>query len=179
MNANTHVLTPAQANLDLTLWNAEAESMSSSDFYLWLRESGLPSEVAIRLQNLVDTVKEVGNRVISIGRIILIKIIEFAKAHPNLAIGVAVGAAIAALVSMIPFLGHYLAPIALLLGVSIGAVAGHRLDKLEKGQAVDTSMNVMTIGQDIIEIAKAFFQLLIDIFNSVFGGQVFQDAKYV
>ena len=56
---NAHVLTPALANLELTLLNAEAESVSSSDLYLWLNESGLPSEVAIRLKNLVDTVKEV------------------------------------------------------------------------------------------------------------------------
>lgn len=48
---NMQKLTTAQANLDLVLWNAEADSIASSDLYLWLRESGLPSEVAIRLKN--------------------------------------------------------------------------------------------------------------------------------
>jgi ElaB/YqjD/DUF883 family membrane-anchored ribosome-binding protein len=171
---SAHVLTPAQANLDLTLWNAEAESVSSSDLYLWLRESGLPSEIAIRLQSLADAVTEVGSRVISIGKIILIKIIEFVKAHPNLATGIAVGAAIGAMVSMIPFLGTYLAPIAIAITTSIGAIAGHRIDKLESGQAVNTSADLIAIGQDVIEIAKEFFKLLFDIFNTIFSEQVLQ-----
>ena len=173
---NAHVLTPALANLELTLLNAEAESVSSSDLYLWLNESGLPSEVAIRLKNLVDTVKEVGNKTISIGKIILLKIIEFVKAHPNLAIGIAVGAAIGALVIMVPFLGTYLAPTAILLGISIGAIAGHPLDKIEKGQSVNTEANLIAIGQDVIEIAKEFFKLLIDIFNTVFDTWVLRGA---
>ena len=171
---NAHILTPAKANLDLTLWNAEAESVSSSELYLWLRESGLPSEVAIRLQSLVDTVTELGGRIISIGRIILIKIIEFVKAHPSLAIGIAVGAAIGALVSMIPFLGTYLAPIAIVISTTIGAIAGHRLDKLNNGQTVNISTDLIAIGQDVIEIAKEFFKLLIDVFNTVFNQQVLQ-----
>jgi len=173
---NAHVLSPMEAELELTLWNADADDMSSSDLYLWLRESGLPSEVAIRLHGLVDTVKEIGGSVINIGKIIIIKIIEFVKAHPNLAIGIAVGAAIGALAMMIPFLGVYLAPTAMLFGMTIGAVGGHRLDKIEKGQLVDTDVNLVSIAQDIIEIAKEFFKLLIDIFNSVFDEQVFQGA---
>ncbi len=173
---NAHVLSPMEAELELTLLNANADDMSSSDLYLWLRESGLPSEVAIRLHDLVDTVKEIGSSVINIGKIIIIKIIEFVKAHPNLAIGITVGAAIGALAMMIPFLGVYLTPIAMLLGMTIGAVGGHRLDKIEKGQRVDTDVNLVSIAQDVIEIAKEFFKLLIDIFNSVFDEQVFQGA---
>ena len=70
MTAET--LTTVKANFDLTLMNADADAMSSSDLYIWLRESGLPSEVAIRLYDLVDTVKEVGKQVINIGKIILL-----------------------------------------------------------------------------------------------------------
>lgn len=171
---NTLVLTPAKANLDLALWNAEAQSASSSDLYLWLRESGLPSEVAIRLHGLVNAVTETGGNIISVGKIILLKIIEFVKAHPNLAIGIAVGAAIGALVSTIPLLGVYLAPVATVISASIGAIAGHRLDKLSNGQKVNTNTGVIAIGQDVIEIAKAFFSLLINIFNLVFQGQTLQ-----
>lgn len=171
---NMQKLTTAQANLDLVLWNAEADSIASSDLYLWLRESGLPSEVAIRLKKLIDVTAEVADRIISIGKIILIKLIEFIKAHPNLATGVALGAAIGALVSMIPFLGPYLAPIITLLGVTIGAVAGHQLDKHDKGKFVNTDLNPILITQDLIEIAKEFFKLLIDVFNTVFGGRVLE-----
>lgn len=166
------ILSSAQADFEVTLLNADAESVSSGDFYLWLRESGLPSEVAIRLKNFVDTTAMIGNRIISIGKIILIKIIEFVKAHPNMAIGIAVGAAIGALVSMIPFLGVYLAPIVTVISTSIGAIAGHRLDKLEDGQIVNTEVNLVAITQDAIEIAKIFFKLLIDIFNTLFNEEI-------
>lgn len=161
-------LTAAQANLDLVLWNAEANSVASSDLYLWLRESGLPDEVAIRLKSFVDITVQIADGIISIGKIILIKIIEFVEAHPNLAAGIAVGVAIGLLVNMIPFLGVYLAPIVTALGVSIGAIVGHRRDKLDKGESADMDMNPISITQDLIEIAKEFFKLLIDVFNSVF-----------
>lgn len=161
-------LTTSQANLNLTILNAEAEKFSSSDIYLWLRESGLPSEIAIRLKNLVDTVKDVAGSVISIGKIILIKIMDFVKSHPNLVIGMAIGAAVAALTSMIPVLGSILAPIVALFSVTVGAVAGHRTDMLANGQTVNMSDDIIAIGQDIIEIAKEFYKFLADVFNAIF-----------
>jgi len=173
---NAPIVTRAQAELELMLLNADVESIANGDLYLWLRENGLPSEVAIRLEGLIDQVVTVGNSVISIGKIVLMKIMEFVKAHPNLAIGIAVGAAIGALVSMVPFLGVYLAPIAMAVSTSIGAIACHRLDKIEQGQDVNTQAGLIAIGQDAIEIAKEFFQLLFAIFNAVFAEKVFQGA---
>lgn len=164
------VLTFAQANIEQTILNAEAESISSDDIYAWLSKSGLPSEAAIRLKSLVEVTREVGGRIINVGKIILIKLIEFVKAHPNLAIGMALGAAIGALVSMVPLLGSLLAPIAALIGVTLGALAGHGIDKANAGQA--QNLGGLAIGQDLIEIAKAFFALLIGIFNATLEGQV-------
>lgn len=167
-------LREAQANLDLVLLDAEANSIARSDLYLWLRKSGLPSEVVIRLNNFVDTTIEIANFIISIGKIVLIKIIEFVRAHPNLATGIAVGAAVGALVSMIPFLGPYLGTVAMALGVTLGAIVGYRRDKLDKGESADLDIyNPISITQDLIEIAKEFFKLLIDVFNLVFDGQDF------
>lgn len=163
-------MTPAQANMDLTIWNAEAEALASSDLYLWLRESGLPSDVAIRLKGLVDMTAKVADRTISIGKIILLKIIEFVKAHPNLAIGIALGAAIGALVLMVPFLGPLLAPITMAIGATIGALAGQRLDSGKTGKFSEENP-LISIPQDAIEIAKAFFELLIAVFNAVFDKQ--------
>lgn len=168
------VLTPAVANLELTLLNAEAESWSSSDFYEWLDKAGLSKEVSMSLKNLIENTKEIAGRVISIGKIILMKILEFIKAHPNLAVGVAIGAAIGALVLLIPipFVGGLLAPITIALGASLGAIAGNRIDKRENGQPVNTEVGFTALIQDAIEIAKAFFKLLIDIINAVFNEQV-------
>jgi hypothetical protein len=169
-----NVLTPAQANLELAILNAEAESMSSSDFYAWLKGLGLPDEAAIRLKGIAEVTARVGKRVINVGKMILMKIIEFVKAHPNMAIGIAIGGAIGAMVNMIPWIGPLLAPIAALIGVTIGALAGHRLDKAATGQPQNSGL--VAIGQDVIEIASAFFKLLIDIFNLTLSGATINGA---
>ena len=169
-----NVLTPAQANLELAILNAEAQTISSSDFYAWLKDSGLPDEAAIRLKGIAEITAEVGRRVINVGKIILSKIIEFVKAHPNLAIGIAIGAALGALVNAIPWIGPILAPIFTLIGVTFGALAGHRLDKAATGQP--QSSGLFAIGQDAIEIATAFFKLLIDTFDLALKGAEIRGA---
>jgi hypothetical protein len=56
-----------------------------------------------------------------------------------------------------------LAPLAAVLGITVGAIAGHRLDR---GYCqVD---GIVGVTQDFIQIARLFFQLLIDVFNAVF-----------
>ena len=158
------VLSKPQANLNLALWQAEADSISSSDLYAWLVDSDLPHDVAIRLHELISVTKKVSNKVFAIGKIVIIKIIDFVKAHPFLVIGAgigaAVGAAVATLITSVPFIGQLLAPVAMALGITItavGAVVGHRLDKSFKG-----------VGEDIFEIAKEFFKLVTDVFNEIF-----------
>lgn len=154
-------MTLPQARLELALWQADAEMASSSDIYIRLTEMGLPSEVAIRLQDLLETVKPIGDKMISIGKIIALKLIEFIEENPNLAVGIALGAAISALLASIPFLGPILAPIALPLGITVGAIAGHRADKARDGK-VNEGFGLMEVAQDVIAIARAFFQLFID-----------------
>lgn len=158
------VLSKPQANLNLALWQAEADSMSSSELYAWLVDSGLPHEVAIRLHELIGVTKKVGSKVFAVGKIVVIKIIDFVKAHPFLvvgaSIGAAVGSAVATLITSVPFFGQLLAPVAIALGITItalGAVVGHRLDKCFQG-----------VGEDIFEIAKEFFKLLTDVFKTIF-----------
>jgi len=147
----------------MALWQVDADSMTSSDLYAWLVDSGLPHEVTIRLHELASYTKKSGSKVLAVGKIILIKIIEFIKAHPNLAMGVALGAAVGLLVNSVPVLGSVLAPLATVLGITIGAIAGHRLDK---GKEVNEG--IIGVAQDIIEIAREFFKLLIDVFNAIF-----------
>ena len=77
------------------------------------------------------------------------------------------------MVSLIPFLGVYLAPVVAFISTTIGAIAGHRFDKIKQGQAVNTSTGIMAITQDAIDIAKEFFKLLAEIFNAVFKERVF------
>ena len=159
-------MTLPQAKLELALWQADADSVSSSDLYIRLTEMGLPPEVAIRLKALLEMVKPIGDKLISVGKIIVLKLIEFIERHPNLATGIALGAAVSSLIASIPFLGPILAPIALPLGVTAGAIAGHRLDRAD-GRSISGDRGVMTIAQDVIEIARAFFALFIDTLMTV------------
>ncbi|MBD1907243.1 hypothetical protein H6F66_18770 [Trichocoleus sp. FACHB-6] len=161
-------LSTAQANLKLALWNVEAESVKSSEVYAQLQELGLPEEVVSRLHELITFTKKVTGKVFAVGKIVLLKILQFVKAHPFLVVGVGIGAvigaAIAGLITSIPFLGQFLAPLAAALGRTvtvIGAVVGHRLDKQFQG-----------VGEDIAEIVQQFFSLLVDVFNTVFRGVV-------
>ncbi len=164
---NKSSVSQGRAGLEVLLWNAEAESVASGDLYIWLRESGLPSEVSIRLKSLIEVTAEFADHVINIGKIVLLKIIDFIKEHPNFAIGVALGVAIGLLTGAIPLVGPFLAPITAALGIAVGAVGGHRLDEQAKGKNLSLGVDPITVSLDIIEIAKAFFKLLIDTINAV------------
>ncbi len=161
-------ISPAQANLKLSLWQLQVESVRNSDLYLWLQDCGLPQEVVVRLHRLVDYTEEVGGKTLALGKIILLKLVEFVKSHPNLTAGAAVGAAAAILVNAIPFLGPVLAPVLGPLAVALGVVAGHRLDKRAQGREISGGM--IGFAEDVIEIARDFFGLLIEVFNVCFQG---------
>ncbi len=168
-------MTRAQASLELALWQADAEAMNSSDFYIWLRESGLPAEVAIRMKELISLTAKIGAKIVQLGKILLIKIIEFIKAHKHVAIGIALGAAISSLVAAIPVFGPFLMPIALPLGIVIGAVAGHRADKSTSGSAYNDS-GLVSIAQDAIEIAYDFFAAFIATVRAVADEMTITDS---
>lgn len=156
----------SQAKLELAIWQAESDLSSNSDIYARLTEMGLPPEAAIRLKELLEVVKPIGGKVISIGKIIVLKLIEFIEKHPNLAVGVALGAGISVLISAIPFLGAILAPISLALGIGIGAVVGHRIDKAQ-GAPIEGGIGLGGIVQDVIEIARIFFTLLSETLTAI------------
>jgi D-arabinose 5-phosphate isomerase GutQ len=70
----SNALSLPQANLKLALWNVEANSIPDSDLYVWISNSGVPDDIATRLYELIQHTKKIGNKVISIGKIILQRI---------------------------------------------------------------------------------------------------------
>jgi hypothetical protein len=153
-----------QAILKLALWNAEAAAVTSSELYMQIQGLGLPEEIVTRLHELITLIRKVAGKVFAIGKIVLMKILEFVKAHPLLVVGMGIGAvignAIASLIISIPCLGTFLAPTAALLQKTftmIGAVGGHRLDKQFQG-----------IGNDVVDIVQKFFSLFANVLNTVF-----------
>lgn len=164
----------ANSNLEMALFQAAADSLTSNELYVWLLDSGLPERITTKLHELVTYTKKAGNKIFAVGKIILIKIIEFVKAHPHLVagigIGLTVGLAVQTLVSSIPFIGAVLAPLAgalsSTLGITILGIAGHRLDKRSRGKQVSESF--IGVAEDFIEITKEFFEFIADIFNTIF-----------
>ncbi|MEM8719736.1 MAG: hypothetical protein AAGE84_10565 [Cyanobacteria bacterium P01_G01_bin.39] len=164
----------ANNNLEMALLQAAADSFTSNELYVWLSDSGLPTQIATRLHELVTYTKKAGKKVFAVGKIILIKIIEFVKVHRNLVtgigIGLTIGLAVQTLVSSIPFIGAVLAPVAgamaSKLGITIFGILGHGLDKKNQGRQMFDDF--FGVPKDMIEITKDFFEFIADTFNTIF-----------
>jgi hypothetical protein len=100
------------------------------------------------MKSLWEKTKQIGNEMIEVGKIIVMKIIEFLKANPKLAASLAIGAAVYLLSHAIPFIGSLLAP---LLAVVATIYAFGKVSSLD----------------DVINLAKEFFVLVVEIFNTV------------
>mgnify|MGYP006981145414 CR=1 FL=1 len=155
-------MTPTAATLEISMLHAESNVFNFSEIAADLATRKLPLEAVTRLQGLWDTSKIIAGEVITTGRIIVIKIWEFIKANPNMAIGMVIGAAIGALVGLIPFIGAWLAPIAMAIGATVGGLTGGRMDDIASGIAVTNTMF-----EDLISAAKKFYALLAEIFNAL------------
>ena len=164
----TSNITRAQASLEIALWQVEADSATSSDLYARLRSLGLAPEIAMRLKELGAVTKEIGGKLVSLGKIILIKLLDFIEKHPNLAAGIALGAAISLLTAAIPILGPILAPLVAVAGITVFAIVGHHLDKKD-GQQTQQTPEAVELAQDAVEIARIFFQLFIDTIQAIAG----------
>lgn len=165
------IVSKAQAELELALMQAESDSLASSDLYLWLRECGLPPEAAIRFKDLVAVTCRIGDKIVSVGKLIVMQLREFIAAHKNLAIGSLMGAAITTLVAAIPFFGSILAPLGALFGLTV-AVAGHRCD----GTGSDVGVNIFELPQDLVAIARNFFDFFIQTLQVVISELVLKKA---
>jgi large-conductance mechanosensitive channel len=155
-------LSESEAKLKMAVFNSNAMEFDRIDAITQLTNSGLPQEIITRIDELWEKTKIIGGQVVHIGRIILAEIMKFIKENPHLAVGVAIGAAVGALISMIPFFGPILAPLATAISVIVGGIAGYRLDQGQK-----PSDDVIGVTQELILVAKKFFELFANIFNAL------------
>jgi len=187
-------LSPSQARLKLVLLNKQAEAKNSWEFYSEMKDLGLPDEVIEILQQVLKVTSKVAGTIISIGKIIVTKLIDYVAKHPlqvaGLAVGLgatyALGVALSGMFALIPTLPHWmgigpfltkLAMIipnlcktvfvpAMVLSPIVGSVAGEIFDK--KYPAVSESLQ---------QIAKDFFKLFAQIINSIKNELNFEDFK--
>jgi hypothetical protein len=66
------------------------------------------------------------------------------------------------MVGLVPWIGPLLAPTAAAIGIVIGGVAGARIDRGQKPEE-----GVIGVAQDLIIIAKKFFELFAAIFSAL------------
>ncbi|WP_418735319.1 hypothetical protein [Desulfovibrio sp.] len=143
----------AKSKLDLFVFNAEANDLDRTDVFAWLTSKGVPVVVATRLESLWEVTKKIADTTISLGKILISKLIEFIQTHPYTAIGVAMGAAVGALTSLIPGIGPLLAPLAAAITTAYG---------LAVGAFADAPNQHGSKSESILKIALDFFKLLAD-----------------
>ena len=153
------------AQMKLMGMQADTKNINWIEAVVNFTNNNVPAEVVTRLKELWETTKTIAGQVYEIGKILVMKIIEFILANPNMAIGAVIGVAIGSLTNMIPFIGTMLAPLAMAIGAFFGAVAGHRLDKLVKGEI--TSFKDSNIFADLISVSKEFWKLLSEVFQAL------------
>lgn len=168
------------ARFEILSLQAQASRFQELDFVVEFTNRGLPQEVITRLQPIFREVRDIAGQTINIGKIIIMKLVEFVKQNPNMSIGIAVGIGLSALAGMItsaiPFIGQWLSPlvsaVVALIAIPIGALRGHRLDKVINGEVKSDS-----IIEDLITIAKKFWALFVDIFYAI--KNEISEKKYV
>ena len=151
-------LSPEQGLFELTLMNGETKDYDFDSMVVDALHRGLPPEVVTRLKELWEKTKVIAGEVVAVGKIIVQQILEFIKSNPKLSIGMAVGAAVAVLISGIPILGPLLAPVAAVVSIIYFGGVGALMDKGDYSGSLSMA---------VIELATKFFELLKSIFNAV------------
>ena len=164
------VMTKELAEIELLgLENDAKAGYSKEDIIDFFVDKELHKTVRSYLTRLWDYTVHVSGSIVEIGKIVLNKIVDFIKENPNMAFGAALGAIAGAMASIfigwIPFVGQALSALCVAGGMLIGAIAGNRMDRVERGEYVDDS--IMSIFGDIISVAKKFIQFFVDIIQTI------------
>lgn len=155
-------LTTAEARIELALLDGKTLAIDQTDVFSRFANAGIHPEIIFRLEELWEATRIIGKKVVHIGRIVILEIVRFIEENPNLAIGVALGAAVGSLTSLVPYLGYLLAPISVAVGAFVGGIAGARLDRGQK-----PGNGVVGLAQEVIILANKFFSLLASIFSAL------------
>lgn len=147
---------------EVLLLQAETSNFDKVDAMAYFSNQGLPLEVVTRISCLWEKTLEIGGQVLNIGKIIIMKLIKFITDNPSMVIGMAIGVGLGVLVAMIPIIGQFIAPVVTAIAITWGALHGHRLDKVMRGEYVGNSLI-----EDAITIAKQFWMFLFDIIDTL------------
>jgi hypothetical protein len=158
-------MTQTIAQTKLMALHADAAQKEWTDAVVIFVNKNVPPEVVMRLKDLWDQTKKIGQQVYAIGKIIVMKIIDFIMRNPHALVGALIGVAVGSLFNMIPWIGPLIAPLAMAIGGAFGAIAGHRLDKLARGEL--DSYSDSELFADLITMAKEMWRGLSEIFSAL------------
>ena len=190
----TSELSPSQARLKLTILNKHAEVKNNYELYSEMTNLGLPNEVIEVLSRVLKVTSKVAGKVIAIGKIIVIKLLEYVSKHPlqvaGLVVGLsaayALGVALHGLFALVPALakwkiiGGLLSKLVLLIAnlcqavfvpimiatPVVGSVTGEIFDK-----------KYPEVSESLQQIAKDFFELFAQIVNAIKDEFEFGESK--
>lgn len=107
------------------------------------------------LANLWKHTQTIGGKVVEIGKVILSKIIEFAKANPKAILGTIIGFILGSFASIVPIVG----PILKMLCVGLGLAAGAFLDVLGRVSEVTITQALQGASSTVLR----FLEILKDV----------------
>ena len=162
-------MTTGIAVKDLLIEEIRALKQTKNDVFEYFMKNNVSKTTIEYITKLWDYKKDIAGSMVSIGKIIVMKIIDFIKANPNIAFGTAMGAIagvmIGSFVGFLPFIGQILTTLSISGAILIGAMAGDRIDRANQGEYIDESM--LAIFGDTILIAKKFIMLFLDIILTI------------
>jgi hypothetical protein len=159
----------AEAAFRLSLHETEAMHTTKEEVFGRLLSWNLHPEIVFRLERVWEYTRRVGKRLLHIGQMVVIRIIDFVEAHPHLSVGVALGAALAALTALVPLLGPVLSPVATIVGAILGAAVGYELDAEEKGISSSWRSGVARTIESLVKVAMEFFKLSVELIHIAFS----------
>ena len=164
-----------EQRMALMSMESKAKQKTSLDLFREFQEMGFSDEVLSSLKEVAQkTAVDITGKVIEVGKIILIKVIEFINKNREIVIGMALGAAIGVISNFVPFIGPLLAPLITKLGIFAGAVIGSHLKGIKNfDEGLDrmeefVDKPVKTAIKNAMKVAGEFMQLLKDIFFAIF-----------
>ena len=111
---------------------------------------------------LFDQMSVVALQILGIFRVLGRVLLAFFSDNPFLSTGMGLGLLLAVPVGWVPLIGVFLAPIAIPFGIAIGAIAGHRLDRMRRGLEVSDQPAAM------FEYLVAAFKELLGLFGDFY-----------
>lgn len=158
------VITQTDALVELNLITLDVTEDDRDAFFVKILNSDLPMEVVTRLTALWEVTKEVGGKIINVGKLVVVEFMKFIAKFPHMSIGMAIGAVIHTLVAAIPVVGPVLAPLSAVISASIGF-------RLDTGKPVADTVEGTLVNTfaDVIAAAKTFLEWFITLLKTAFG----------